>query len=185
MSHSLGIDESNMGRWPRVYVGVLSNRPQDLEVSSLEKIRNWEPISAVAMNRPYRHLLVTQYDLQTVGEEAIKFIVVDRFYNAFKSYNGGIGRIILDGTIGMTTLSLLEKRIMVDGIPLIQAIPEADVKYGVVNCADGIAHKLRNAYCLPESRKKGDKSYNPNDYLDTQIDFVKEPYREDVLLLKR
>jgi len=162
-NYGIGIDESNHGRIPEIYVSVLSTNLEDL-------IRTTEPLikkrkrkinldNLISDIENMKFIVLYHQHIDTFGINSVKTPVISKLVSSY-----------------MGKINIKETTVLVDGSPLlsvqedvhcilsknygerlsksqIQFIDEADKYYGVVNLADSLAYQLNKSYRdIPENR---------------------------------
>ncbi len=144
----VGIDESNHGKFPEVFVSVFSNLEKDIEKQPyIPKSRNHNKLFGKFSKRDYSFLLVSENDHKRIPKYEFMGVVTASLIK------DKVGRdienllIYLDGEIGQTkqffikylvskTCNIEIKRIHV------KSGAGMDTKYKIVNIADQMAHYL-------------------------------------------
>ncbi len=170
-NYFIGIDESNHGRFPEIYVAVLSKNSQDIiEDVKSKKRRNHDTIENILDGRDYRYLLVNEEDVDKLGSHAIKPIVISSLIYAF-SIDLINTKVIIDGEgnhcLSKDTAHILSKR--TDQLILpgrFTFASNADKLYPIVNKADEIAHVLFSYFRKFKLDKRLTKYENKMVYLD-------------------
>lgn len=140
----LGIDESNHGKYPEIFVGVYSENLEDLlETEGLGKIRrNSKLDSAIKKNQDFKYVVVPKEYAKILGRKNIPRVACAEL---IKSFNG-LDSIIVDGDfpkIFKTDVRRIAYPIKAGNI---KTIPKADITYPLVNSADHIANLLHRHY---------------------------------------
>jgi glutaredoxin-related protein len=141
----LGIDESNHGRYPEIFVAVFSTNPADIKKRwNLEKKRNKGNIFSLLNGREFKHIRVTKDYGNFLDVNDISLIVFSEFIKFFKD---NLELVIIDGEMKKgSNIEKLERILYPNPIPKIKVIPKADTKYEIVNVADRIANLLYRHY---------------------------------------
>jgi hypothetical protein len=142
----LGIDESNHGRFPEIFVAVYSEARSDIfRTEGLHRSRNGTlKVHEVLKGRPFKHILIPQEYKHILGEnytKKIKTIVLAEFISHFPN----LGKVLVDGEISESIISNLEK-ILGNDMCNIMCEAHADSRYELVNKADIVAHLLHQHY---------------------------------------
>lgn len=171
---AIGIDESNMGRWPRVYVAVGSRFKNDIKPTNLEdKLRKEKRTVRQLLNgRPFWHMLVYPGHLASAGcEESLKYVILRTFVDAYMNDNRSprnVETVIMDGTLAASVEDFFHKDY--HDINLIVK-PQADLTYPVVYLADAAANVLMDVHV---NKDRGKNAPTPAQFADTLIQY--SPY---------
>ena len=162
-NYGIGIDESNHGRIPEIYVSVLSTNLEDL-------IRTTEPLikkrkrkinldNLISDVENLKFIVLYHQHIDTFGINSVKTPVISKLVN---SYMGKINiretTILVDGSPQLSVQEDVHRILSKNyreklSKSQIQFIDEADKYYGVVNLADSLAYQLNRAYRdIPEHR---------------------------------
>ncbi len=166
---NIGLDESNHGCTPEIWVAVFSRNPSDLEIRGFKKRKkNYESFIEEIAPRDYRfayasHDLYERYlghDLQARIAAALSIPYLEKEF--------GLVNFIIDGVEPLTYEGQAKKRISnICGFPedRINLIFGAnlDKKMKIVNYADGIARYLL-------SLKEGERKYHPKRINDKDLE---------------
>ena len=135
----LGIDESNHGRFPEIFVGVSSNRDKDIEERVLEKIRDKRRQGILAGRKEFRYILVpSDYRKLFDSYHAMIFVVYAELIKAYPQTE----HVIIDGENRESERILKGLEFILKNVPQIEFIPKADMIIPIVNAADCIANRL-------------------------------------------
>lgn len=147
MGGYLGIDESNHGKTPEIFVGVYSPRKADSHCLShlLSKDRYTHTIPDDVI---YRHVLISSTIRCQANDDLIKIIAANELIRFFSTYESGLSRVLFDGSGNEQVLEDL-LRMLHPIKPRIDFIPKSDQKYHLVHEADMIAYNLARYYCDP------------------------------------
>ncbi|HJX05582.1 MAG TPA: hypothetical protein VJ461_02650, partial [Candidatus Nanoarchaeia archaeon] len=157
----LGIDESNHGRFPEIFVGVYSlyecdTKPvysldESMEVinkKKLPKIKKKneggkkEEIADILEKRKFKHILLLQEHKDRFGFEGVRAIAYAEIIKGF----GNLELVLIDREIGDYLREDIAKILYPQRLPQITAESNADHRYLIVNKADQIARKLFRYY---------------------------------------
>ncbi|MBS3122092.1 hypothetical protein J4434_04370 [Candidatus Woesearchaeota archaeon] len=153
----LGIDESNHGRFPEIYVGVYSQFPQDIKESTeiLPKRRNNGNVFSELGGRQFKHLLIPEDYKIIYGPHNIRLIAYSELIAGFSGENVGdlerviLERVIIDGPLREEDLRKLRQ--FVSSTPHINSDAQNDTKFEIVNLADRVANLLHRYYTSSKS----------------------------------
>lgn len=139
----LGIDESNHGRYPEVFVGVYSTYYSDIveNTRGLPKIRDKkQTIEQLINDRSFRYILVPEIFGKELGASRTTLVVLYEFIAHFKN----IEQVIVDGNhkSEAAILENLGRLLHPEHIPKISFVIKGDTKFGLVNLADSLANYL-------------------------------------------
>ena len=138
----LGIDESNHGRFPEIYVGVFSLNECSIRPGKYAKKRKKKRIENILdPAEDYKHLIIKQGYRDIFGGRGIKIIALAEIIGSFKNLN----RIIFDGFLDQKELMNLERILYPINIDL-HTESDADRHFKIVSKADQIAYRLYNYY---------------------------------------
>lgn len=161
-TYFVGIDESNHGRFPEIFVGVFSTLTQDIKNSSYPKSRKKkEDIEEKIGKRDYSFTLLNEKDFHRVPEKDLGGLVASSLIKPFSGIeNVKKFDIYLDGE--KKYYDIEHSREMISNLC---EIPKSDVSiysgkqfdriYYIVNLADSIAYQLFKRSSL--RRKNGHK----------------------------
>ena len=139
----LGIDESNHGREPEIFVAVHSSHKLDIEFHhSLGKHRKHSRINSVIGGIDFRSIVVLSQYKRNFSDSDMKIIVFSEFIKSF----GQLEKVVIDGEVDDEILAGVEKAIYPIVVPQLISEPKADVSYPIVNIADQIANHLFRNY---------------------------------------
>ena len=142
----LGVDESNHGRFPEIYVGVFSGKKMDTHLSekaSIPKLRKTKrDISSYLGQRPYKHIVIPEEFKAEFETHGIQIIVLSEFIQYFEK----LSKIIMDGNLDEKVIEYIKKINHPNKIPFIQGVPDGDKKVRLVNIADSVAYQLFRHY---------------------------------------
>lgn len=158
----LGIDESNHGRFPEIFVGVYSlyecdtkpayslNEPLEIiNKKKLPKIKKKnegggkkEEVAYILEKRKFKHILLLQEHKDRFGFEGVRAIAYAELIKEF----GNLELVIIDREIGDQLKENMSKILYPQRLPPITAESNADHRYLIVNKADQLARKLFRYY---------------------------------------
>ncbi|HIH47507.1 TPA: hypothetical protein HA297_04355 [Candidatus Woesearchaeota archaeon] len=183
MPRYTGIDESNHGRWPEIYVAVTSDNSADVLPSAklMGKIRKKgghdERITEVSSRHPYIHIRITHNQILGYGHRAITVMALVTLLRHFESEAEGLDRVIIDGMLHDTVDEQVLHHIMPRTfVGRLRFEPRADTTYPLVHDADTVASALHRYYDHFRSDKDSEGKYER-----TRIDLV-DPRPHDELL---
>jgi len=166
----LGIDESNNGRYPEIFVGVYSENPEDMVVNSegLSKKRKSPKklINSILQEREFKYLVIDETYAGLFHIKDIGVLAAAELIRAFEN----LETVIIDGEIRRAELKKLEE--LVKKPVIILPEPKGDVKYPIVNAADNLAHILYKYHS--ECKRKNNDG---RDYEDRLITPTIEEYK--------
>jgi hypothetical protein len=137
----LGIDESNHGRFPEIFVGAYSkNRKLLKEIGGLTKVRKKGEKDFIK-SKDYKYVLIPKEYTKLLHPGDLALVAMTEL---IKSYDG-LEKVLIDGQMGDKRLEKLEKTIY-PLTPKIIAIPKGDSTCPIINTADHIAHILYTKY---------------------------------------
>ncbi|MBN2052055.1 hypothetical protein JW756_00970 [Candidatus Woesearchaeota archaeon] len=153
----LGIDESNNGRYPEIFVGVYSENPEDIVTTTkgLSKKRKSPKriINSILQEREFKYIVIDESYSQLFHTKNISVLAAAELIRAFNN----LERIIIDGEIRRTELRNLEG--LAQKPVIILPEPKADVKYPIVNAADNLAHILYKYHSECKRKNNDGKDY--------------------------
>ncbi len=163
----LGIDESNHGKYPEIFVGVYSENLEDLlETEGLGKIRrNSKLKDALTKNQDFRYVVIPKEYAKILGKKNIPKVACAEL---IKSFNG-IDSIIIDGEFPKIFKTDIRRIAYPVKARNIKTIPRADITYPLVNSADHIANLLHRHY-------SHGKNIGNNDFIEKIITLKVEDY---------
>lgn len=145
----IGIDESNHGRFPEVFVAVFSNKEGDAMVSSeprIPKKRRGHPnLQRRLRERHYSFLLLTEQDEDPLERDKVFGLVVANLLHGV-SLQDQVS-LYIDGELPEQRVAYVEKA-LVDGLGYstrdikIEQGKDLDRRVEIVNVADETAHWL-------------------------------------------
>lgn len=149
----LGIDESNHGRIPEIFVGVFSTLGKDIRKSNFEKNRDKRSFPNLNDNQFYKHIIFDETS-KKIATEKLPIIATLEFLKYYSKFNPEVplSRIYLDGEALPNQKELLEKNLPYN--IKVNWEPRSDIKYGIVNFADIIANRLYRYYSIPSKKPK-------------------------------
>jgi len=142
MPFNLGIDESNHGRFPEVFVAVLSYKPEDVErVCDLPKKRTYRsPINIqdiLGNDRDYRQIIVSAEQSKRLGGPySVQAHVIATFMHCF----GDLDQVIVDGELSPDTLETLGSLVSPGTLRNSIWVPDGDKIFPLVNVADRLSY---------------------------------------------
>jgi len=158
---SIGIDESNHGRFPEIYVGVFSSLSFDAKRGYYNKKRTDANIGDILNNhgRIYRHTIITKEHKELYGAHGSKIIAVAELIKAFNNIEDiNVDSIILDGEFRKIDRLNLERILYPLDLPNFSAEPKADETFPIINKADAIANILHRYYSTNKDRNRYKKT---------------------------
>jgi len=167
----LGIDESNHGRFPEIFVGTFSPYKKYVKEGCFDKQR--DVANRNFLDIPYRHLIFSLTDSQIIGRVNIPIVAVcelAKYAHSLKSLH----TIFLDGELSSKQRSAIEKIIFdIHKKTTLRVEPQLDTSLCLVNEADNRANALHRYYA-----KYGKKGSSKKDYLSTLITPRLEEYAD-------
>jgi hypothetical protein len=161
----LGIDESNHGRWPEIFVAVYSKFYQDIveHEKQLSKVRRngSSAVLPVVKNRTFRHILIPENYGHSVGSDGASLVVISEFIKYFDD----VEEVVIDGKPKWEghMIENLETLVHPTKLPKVSFIIKGDTKFKLVNLADHVANLLHKYY----SKLKYNKGMRYSGYLIT------------------
>ncbi len=145
----LGIDESNHGQYPEIFVGVYSENLEDIiEHQKLPKIRSvYRSIEPLLGDREFKYILISEKYGRLLRNQCINLVVFSEFVHHF----GNLEKVIIDGETNLFMLRDFKEILQPARYPVIECIPKADIKYPLVNIADNIANLLYRGFTKSHS----------------------------------
>lgn len=153
----LGIDESNHGRFPEIFVAVHSEFDCDTkpayslsepletiykkQIPKVKKKRNIE-ITDIVKKRDFKYLLLTEDYKDRFGYEGVRAIAYAELIKSFSP----LELVLIDREIDPMLRENIARIVHPLPLPDIIAESNADHRYPVVNMADHIARKLFRYY---------------------------------------
>ncbi len=93
----IGIDESNHGRFPEIFVGVYSHFPSDTSINFYERIKPPSLFARLA-KRNWRYLIVSETDYKNFGPHEIKVYTATSLITALNPQENFL-EIFVDGEL--------------------------------------------------------------------------------------
>lgn len=159
-TYFVGIDESNHGRYPEIFVGVFSNDLRDIKKSSFGKIRNKkEDLVEKLGNRDYYFSLLNKKDKYRIPDRDLGGLITSNLLFPFiRDHPNSKYELYWDGEIKLNDLiHTKEMTCNLCGIEeknlLVRAGKSFDKKYYLVNLADSIAYQLFKRSSLRRKNK--------------------------------
>lgn len=150
----IGVDETNEGRFPTIFVGAFS-----ADIRSVQKIdgrydKQQGKTKRFRRGFEYYHVLFERIHADMIGKENFMVIAAVEFARAF-SVDASIDIICIDGVLSSKKLDAT-KRVLhsLELHPHIIAESKADENRLIVNEADGIARKLHDYYLRSRLKRK-------------------------------
>lgn len=158
----LGIDESNHGRYPEIFVAVYSENLEDLvEHQKLSKMRSARrSIDPLLGDRKFRYILIPEKYGMLLHNQSVSLVIFSEFVHHFDN----IEKVVVDGESNLFMLSDFKKIMSPMKYPEIECIAKADTKYTLVNIADNIANLLYRDF------NRSHSSYICKKYADNLIE---------------
>ena len=169
----LGIDESNHGNFPEIFVASYSDNPKDLEwrMKKFPKKRGGSKEKTLEKNE-YKHIVMDRETKEYLGRDGAMLVIASELIRDFK----GLEKVVIDGHIDGKLLSDLQ--ILFPNGPVIDAYADGDRRFMAVNRADEIAYRLYKYY--DSFKNAHDTKY----YIGTNITPKYKRYREYEEFLK-
>ena len=159
----LGIDESNHGKFPEIFVGAFSNRDKDITKGDIGKIRKKGRQNNVIGSRQFRYIIMSREYGELFGSYgAMAFVSYAELIRTFPN----IKRVIIDGKISESEKIIRGLEFVLDEMPEIDFIPKADIIIPIVNTADCIANSL---YRYHTSNPREEKSHHLRNLITPDI----------------
>lgn len=162
----IGVDESNHGQVPEIYVATLSKTPAHFRTSEIrfkKHRKNLKLENFLADIPDFRFVVLRENHLNRFGCHAIKTPATGLVINALSSNDVDIKKtkVLIDGKPGYKEAHNDLVRILSNnwGAPIykkqVQFVVEGDRKYFVVNAADIIAYQLSLIYSQLKTGQRG------------------------------
>ncbi len=142
----VGVDESNHGRYPEIFVACPSNDLLDIEETSdkIGKSRKRKSIQDIVNGKLFYHIVVPELYVDILGgTKELKVVVFTEFISSFS----GLEHLLIDGKHGEEIFESVEALLYPDSIPDITTKKDGDQYIPLVNRADKIAYALFKYYC--------------------------------------
>ena len=154
ISYWLGIDESNHGRTPEIYVSVLSTDPEEIirSAEALPKLRKKVDLDRLFADYPICFAVLNRDHINEFGYNGVKAPTIRRLIKGHISEIDLRRTIVLvDGEAASQTTKDLEGMVSKDfgekvSRSQFQFIEEGDIFYPVINLADRVAYQLYLIY---------------------------------------
>lgn len=177
----LGLDESNKGRFPEIYVGAFSSKKEyalEKVDPTLPKRRKSVKISEITEDLEYRYVLIPEEYKKFLHPSEISIIAFAELINYFNP-----DFVMIDGELRQNQLKKLESLLsMKDNPSIISICPKADTSYKLVNKADHLANILHKEY---NNRRQQDfSSKNYGEIISNLITPKIEVYKEKLAKFK-
>jgi len=171
----LGIDESNHGGSPEIFVGVYSSNDEDIvEMLKLSKKIKDKDIFPLLEDRDFRFIKMLYDDKEEFTYNQIKLLIINEFIQIFQPK-----LTVVDGFVDE---SILEKLKTINPETKINCEPKADEKYKLVNISHRIANNLHTSY-----NKKNGREHER--YMNKFEEYLIEPnydfYKNNLFCIKR
>ncbi|MBN1275397.1 hypothetical protein JXA12_03835 [Candidatus Woesearchaeota archaeon] len=138
----LGVDESNHGRYPEIFVGAFTTEKKYTREGHFEKQRDNNRDFCL----PYLHLIFTKEDAKRIGKKNFQLIAIAelaRYVNDLKQ----IEKIFVDGDIPDVKMEALERAVhAINKKTRVLGGAHLDEKLLLVNEADNRANALYRYY---------------------------------------
>jgi len=144
----MGIDESNHGRFPEIFVAAFSRFPTDvLNKYPLSKIRNHKKLFGHFSKRDYTFLSIEENDFERVSKRDIHGIIISSLLLNELPPSFETLEIYIDGIISpekkIRTKEIIYEHMNIEKSRLtILSGPQLDRTYKLVNLADEMAHYI-------------------------------------------
>ncbi len=157
----MGVDESNHGRYPEIFVAAFSSLKKDINPLKFKKIRN--PSLGFFGNfsqRDYAFLFMEENDFNRISKEEVLGIIISSLLYDKNVLHESKLKILIDGAITptqkQTARELIPKYVNLNKENIsIDSGPGFDQKYKIVNLADAMANYLfRNSSSEKSSKNK-------------------------------
>ena len=145
----LGVDESNHGRYPEIFVGRYTTNPSDAEKNTqFSKKRSKNNIAMHALD--YRFFSLTKDMGELITPRYGMVISIAEFLKFFESRGQTLEKIVVDGLMTSDQVEELNRVVYPRRLPLLVDEIQADKSYRCVNEADHIANGI---FRLHDQRK--------------------------------
>lgn len=175
----VGMDESNHGRFPEIYVAVYSDYASDgKETKGLTK-KSKGNIETILKRREFRYILFSREHGNLICDKNRFLIAACEFINYFneEKQNKDI-TFILDGEYRASRIRDIKELLETKEKPKIILEPKADLKYPVVNKADLIARILHRKYATAKRIRNHFPENIITPRIEDYLDLV-SPYYEE------
>ncbi|MCR4284558.1 MAG: hypothetical protein NUV97_00755 [archaeon] len=163
---NLGVDESNHGKVPEIFVGCFSANPEDalIEEEGTYSKRRSNQIQRPCFQIPFKHLLFSEDHKRIVGAPNLPLIAVGTLASFVYGAYSKLGGVYLDGELNEAQTRALEKILhsICPGMGLFTGAA-LDTRVRLVNEADNRANMLHRYYSQGSGGRR-DK------YLDSLLD---------------
>ena len=162
-----GMDESNHGHYPEIFVLVISKDIEDIaKQSKLQKKRSRaEAINLLSPDSDFRHIVISQEDRDKLSSPYnVQAVVLAEFIALYSR----LEKLIIDGRIMESVLDTAELLLPSGVVPPkdIVYMPDADKRFNIVNRADQIAYILFKHYTsysgITSNRRYSETLITPN-----------------------
>lgn len=155
----LGIDESNHGKTPEVFVAVYSDDERHIRLQEhlLEKNREKGNLGEELKHFDYRFVLFNHRFKQYFNEYQIKAIAISEFISFFQNHEhfGALEKVIFDGELRRQDINLVRMILSPMPSPAITSVVQGDELIPLVNKADRAASLLFKYYTKNPGRRSG------------------------------
>lgn len=156
----MGVDESNHGRFPEIFVAVFSRLEKDiLEKKFIKKRGNSNPLKSLG-NRSYSFLQASKADYDRIPNKEFIGTIITSLFHEKKPNSFSNLELYIDGSRSPSqiiyTRDLLSETCEIPkDLISINHGPKYDQKYFIVNLADSIANHIFRHFSAKEM------AYNP------------------------
>jgi len=148
----LGIDESNHGMFPEIFVCVHSTRHTHIrEMGGLPKRRKDEPVYKILKRAGFRHIIIPQEYSLFMDHSEIRVMSICELIRSFLESEGSIDAVLVDGGLRPDEMEAIHMILYPRNTPSIIAQSSGDTIYPIVNTADAVANSLHRYYASKKS----------------------------------
>ena len=169
----LGVDESNHGRNPEIYVGVVSWDPLCLIRQNLGKIRRKIlDFSAIGSSYDFVHIVIPDRAREFYSSKFLQiFVLAEMIYHFQVEKRLSLCSVLVDGKFSPDSYSALEDLVRpFTSFPSLLGFVDGDRNFSHVNLADQLAYSLYHYYTGSEA--------GLDRYAQKRISFSLEKYFE-------
>ena len=176
----LGIDESNHGRYPEIFVGVYSTITKDKRKSEFSKIRRKirsikKEISDNGLKRDYRFVSIPEEYSEYLTRDQLALVAMSElivFHDIPSNVCGStLDTVLIDGNRACSEVDKI-KEIIYPHKPKINCVPKGDKLYRVVNLADLTANALFREYSSTNPQKTLDDCFEDKQLIPKLDEFL-------------
>ena len=162
----LGIDESNHGRYPEIFVGVYSEIKKDSRKGEFPKIRRKiksinSELSSNGQIRDYMCVVIPVEYTEYLTREQLGLVAISHlisFYDNIYAHET-LDDVLIDGSKSLCEVDKIKEMISPHS-PKIRCVPNGDRIFKVTNYADLVAHALFKEYNSKKQNKNIEDIFN-------------------------